>query len=139
MNTLHFSCPTGPTNRILLVVFALLAFGCNSSKSSSQIDSSTPVFEITQTNGQIQKSAAIGDYFQIALHECVGCRYVWEITEQDDDKISLEERTFRDKSCEDCAGGSLTRVFRFKCLEAGQSELVLGYFDDTLHVVVDVE
>lgn len=139
MNLLRLSFPIRLNNWILLIFLTLLGSSCNSSKSSSQQDSSSLAFEITQTNGQVQQSAATGDYFQLALHECVGCRYVWKITKQDNSKISLEERTFRDKSCEDCAGGSLTRVFRFKCLETGQSKLVLGYFDDTLRVVVDVE
>lgn len=126
-------------NWILIACLGLLALSCTSSKSSNQQDSSPLAFEITKTNGEVRKSADTGDYFQLALHECVGCRYVWKIIKQDTHKISLEGRTFRDKSCEDCAGGSLTRIFRFKCLEAGQSELVLGYFDDTLRVVVDVK
>lgn len=139
MNLPWLSFPIRLRNWTLITFLVLFALSCNSSKSSSQQDSSPLAFEITQKSGEIQQSAATGDYFQLALHECVGCRYVWEITEQDSNKISLEERTFRDKSCEDCAGGSLTRVFRFKCIETGQSELVLGYFDDTLRVVVDVE
>lgn len=139
MNLPTLSFPIRLRNWTLITFLFLFALSCNSSKSSSQQDSLPIAFEITQSNGEVRKSAATDDYFQLALHECVGCRYVWEITEQDNSKISLEERTFRDKSCEDCAGGSLTRVFRFKCIEAGQSELVLGYFDDTLRVVVDVE
>lgn len=139
MDSRRLTFPPCQQSWILLALVVLFGFSCNSSKSSSQQDSSPLAFEITQKSGEIQQSASTGDYFTIALKECIGCRYVWEITEQDSNKISLEERTFRDKSCEDCAGGSLTRVFRFKCLEPGQSELVLGYFDDTLRVVVDVE
>ncbi len=96
-------------------------------------------FEIVETDNGKTFQAEMNDEFTIALYECVGCAYEWTITKQDPGNISLEEKTSRDRSCTNCKGGSLMRVFRFKCLQRGQSDLELAYFEDTLSVTIDVQ
>jgi predicted secreted protein len=96
-------------------------------------------FEIFETDNGKTVSTKLNDVFNVALNECVGCAEVWTITKQDTTKIQLEQKSSRDRSCSDCVGGSLTRIFKFKCVEIGQSDLVLCYFDDTLKVTIDTK
>ncbi len=116
----------------LLALVSLLAANC---KSTSQ---QKPVQELTVADNGINTRVSVGETFQVALNECVGCRYVWEITEMDTTVVAMVERTHRDRSCEDCTGGSLTRVFRFEGRQPGNTVIEMGYFDDTLRFSVEI-
>jgi len=120
---------------MIITMASLVNFNCNPADE----DTRQIAFEILETDTGKTFQAKINDEFTIALPECVGCAEVWTITKQDSNRISLEERTSRDRSCTGCVGGSLTRVFRFRCMQAGTSKLELGYFEDTLRVTIEIQ
>lgn len=124
--------PAAPRLWPLLVLLLIVWQGC--ARQAQQ----TTVQELTQTDNGVNTRVSVGETFQVALNECVGCRYLWEITEIDTTVVAMVERTHRDRSCEDCAGGSLTRVFRFEGRQPGKTTIEMGYFDDTLRYFVEV-
>ena len=97
------------------------------------------VFEIKLSDNGKEFISGINRYFSLALEECVGCAFDWSIKEMDSSVIKLTDKQSRDKSCKNCVGGYLTRVFIFESIAKGESKLKLGYFNDTLEVLIKVE
>jgi predicted secreted protein len=71
--------------------------------------------------------------------ECVGCAQVWTIQEIDSSIVKLVSKSHKNKSCENCAGGTLDRIFHFKALKPGTTNLSFTYFDKILNVKIRVK
>jgi len=123
------------TSLFIIAIVCIVTNSCNPSDG----DTHEIAFEIVETDNGKTFQAEINDQFNIALNEYIGGAEVWTINKLDSSKISLEQRTSRDRSCTNCDGGSLTRVFRFKCLQKGLSDLELRYFDDTLKATINIQ
>lgn len=123
-------------NYFLFIAFILLANTCCNQTNN---ESNEIAFEVLKSDNGKTFTANLNDEFNVALEECVGCADVWTIAKQDSSKIRLEDKSSRDRSCSNCVGGNLTRVFRFKCIALGQSDLELTYFDDTVKITIKIQ
>ena len=112
---------------ILFLVFAMFLFTQSASSQSKVSPVATKISE--KDNG---KTFRLKKYqlFDVTFEkECVGCAKVWQITKIDSLKIVYLSKTYTNRSCTDCTGGTHDNTFHFKVKKAGKSKLSFEYFD----------
>ena len=113
---------------ILFIVFALFLF-TETAISQMKVPPSAATKISEKDNG---KTLRLKKYqlFDVTFEkECVGCAKVWQITKMDSLKIVYLSKTYTNRSCTDCTGGTHDNTFHFKVKKAGKSKLSFEYFD----------
>lgn len=126
----------------LCALFILIACFL-SMNSSAQKKAAAPVkASVTIKEPDNGKTIAVkkGRSFDVLFKkECVGCRYIWTITQIDSAAIKSISDSYSNKSCTNCTGGNQDHTFHFKALKAGSSSLAFTLGDKAFMVTVKVK
>lgn len=112
---------------IMFLVFAMFLFTKTASSQNKVSHAATKISE--KDNGKILRLKKYQLFDVTFEKECVGCAKVWQITKIDSLKIVYLSKTYTNRSCTDCTGGTHDNTFHFKVKKAGKSKLSFDYFD----------
>jgi len=81
-----------------------------------------------------------GQIFQVVFElECVGCAQVWTEQHPSLSNVRLISNQTKDRSCIQCTGGTVTRVFTYKAIKKGTIKMQFRYFNQSLGIKVSVQ
>ncbi len=84
----------------------------------------------------VKKSQSFNVLFE---KECVGCRFIWTLTNSDTKIVSKPTESYSNPSCKDCDGGNQDHTFTFKAIKAGKTKLNFDYGDQKFTVTIVVK
>lgn len=120
-------------------LFAALMFVLLSATSVFAQTTKKPLTIKSADNGKtitVKKAKSFNVVFE---NECVGCRYIWTLTNFDENIVSKPTESHDNSSCKDCVGGNQDHTFTFKALKAGKTKLNFDYGDQHFSVTIVVK
>ena len=128
----------------LIICFSIvnLFYACSGSKPAQKTENKnvavTPPVNsfVLQVDPHLENGKTLNlklnDRFDVIfLRECIGCAEVWRITNNDKDKISQQESTYRNGPTPGTMGGSQDHIFHFTAKEKGTTTLSFSYFKES--------
>jgi predicted secreted protein len=114
------------TLAVLLLPLALLTGACGDDDDDSSSDA--VVYGADDSGTTV--AHAVGDVFNVALEQCIGCGYTWQLVAEPDAAVVelLTETDTGGPEEEGGLGGEGEHVFHFEATGAGTTAVDLGYF-----------
>jgi predicted secreted protein len=122
---------------VLLIPIALLAGACGDDDDDDAAADDTPAGEEVNdivVYGEAEDTSTVthevGDTFDLALEQCIGCGYAWRVVTEPDEVIValIGEDDVGGPEEEGAVGGMGEHVFHWSVAGAGVTTLEVGYF-----------